>query len=208
MRPSYLFLFTALPALAQTPVFTFGVTGGVPAQTPLSQTDSRMPFVVGPTVDIRLLPRITVETGFLFDRLGRQSFTGTYLYPENSVTTTYGNQSGHGIEVPVLAKVHLFPEHRAWRPFLTLGPTVRRTSFDSHYSSTIFSGTSLTSVSIQPGFDFGRSDWHLDPVLGAGIDFKAGRFHLDPQLRYSYWGSGTTLPVRKNQVDILLGLRF
>jgi len=113
------------------------------------------------------------------------------------------------VEVPILAKVYALSNRHAWRPFLTAGPTVRHTSIDSRYGSTIFSGTSLTNVPGQPFLNSTRTDWSIDPAAGIGVDARLGRFHFDPEVRYSYWRAGTNLyPVRKNQVNLLLGFRF
>jgi hypothetical protein len=208
MKASYLLLLSiAFPTMAQTQLFTFGVKGGMPAQIPLEQAESRMPFVVGPTVNVRLFGRVSIETGVMFQRMGEQANTGAYLYPENAFTLVYSTQSAHALDVPILAKVHLLSPGRKWQPFVTLGPTVRRTSFESHYLSTILSGTSLVELS-PTDLRLNTVDWRVDPTLGAGVDFKTGRLHLEPEVRYSYWGAGTNLPVRKNQVDFLFGLRF
>src|ERR1041385_5451182 len=40
----------ALPLTASAQLLTFGIQGGVPAQTPLGRTD-KIPFAVGPSVD-------------------------------------------------------------------------------------------------------------------------------------------------------------
>ncbi len=209
MRRSYLlFLSILVPVIAAAQPFTFGVKGGVPAQTPLGQPDSRMPFILGPTIDIRVFSRLSIESGVMFDRMGQQAGSGAFQYPENALTLVANTERARALEVPVLAKIHLRPEHRTWRPFVTLGPTIRRTTLESQYSATIFSGTSLTPFAPQPGFSGKRVDWSVDPAAGAGLDYGTGRFHFEPEVRYSYWGSGVNLPIRKNQVGFLLGFRF
>src|SRR5437764_900955 len=118
MKPFYLIsVFAVLPMMAQTQLFTFGVKGGVPAQTPLGQTDSRMPFVLGPTVNIRIFSRLSIETGVLFHRMGQQSNTGVFFYPENAVTLVSSTDRGRALELPLLAKYHFLSEHHIWRPF-------------------------------------------------------------------------------------------
>jgi hypothetical protein len=209
MKSSGLLLsLLALPLATQAQLFTFGVKGGMPAQIPLQETDSRVPFVVGPTVDVRLFWRVSIETGLMFQRMGQQSTNGTYFYPENALTQVYSTQSTHALDIPILAKVRLLSQLRKWQPFVALGPTVRRTSFESSYRSTIFISTQLVTLGPQPELGLKTVNWSVDPALGAGVDFKTGRFHLEPEVRYSYWGAGTNLPIRKNQVDFLFGLRF
>jgi len=195
--------------MAQTRLLTFGATGGVPAQTPLGGTDDKMPFVLGPTVDIRILPWLSIESGVLFTRMGRRNSTSAFLYPENSVTIVNNQERAWAMEIPILAKLYLLKERRNWRPFVTAGPTIRRTELRFNYASSIFSGSSLTQLPPPLFQNTKRVDWHADPAAGVGVDFKAGRFHLDPEVRYSYWvGANNLYPVRKNQVNFLLGFRF
>jgi hypothetical protein len=209
MKSAYLlFLSIAVPVMAQTQRLSFGVQGGMPVQTPLGQTDDQMPFAVGPIVNIRILPRLSLETGVLFHRMGQDQATGAFLYPQDAISLTHSQQRAHAVEVPVLAKYYVLPGRRPWRPFISLGPTFRRTSLDSQYESTIFSGSSLNTLPVFPGLNTKRVDWHVDPVLGVGVDVRTGRFHLAPEVRYSYWGAGVNMPVRKNQIDCLLGFRF
>ena len=208
MRLHYLILwFAVLPMMAQTQLFTFGVKGGVPAETPLGQTDNRMPFVIGPTVNVRIFSRLSLETGVLFHRMGQKLNTGVFQYPENAVTLTSSAERGRALELPFLAKYHFLSEDRTWRPFVTAGPTVRRTSLDESRSASILSGPQL--VTFAPQLSSAKTaKWTVDPAVGAGVDFKVGRFHLEPEVRYSYWGAGKNSAVRKNQVDLLLGFRF
>ena len=209
MRLSYLLsLLAALPLAAQAQLLTFGVTGGFPAQIPLDQNDSRVPFVLGPTVTVRLSSRLSFESGLWFTRMGQQFANGVFLYPENSVTLTAGTLRGHALEVPFLGKYYFFTEHHAWRPFITAGPTVRRTSLSSDYAASILSGAASGTIAAQPAFNTNTVQWNVDPAVGAGIDLKTGRFHLEPEVRYSYWQAGVNSAVRKNQVDFLMGFRF
>jgi hypothetical protein len=182
--------------------------GGIAGQTPLGQFESSTPFALGFTTDVRISSRFSFETGVLAHRLGNDQGTGVFPYPENSLTLLSSSQRGRALEIPLLAKYHLRTEKSTWRPFLSAGPTVRRTSLDSTFSSTILSGTDLTALPGQPILNRSTAKWNLDPALGAGIDFKAGRFHIEPQVRYSYWSAGKTSDVRKNQVDFLLGFRL
>ena len=203
-----IFWFAALPMMAQTRLFTFGVEGGAPAQTPLGQTDSEIPFVLGPKVNIRILPRLSFETGIMFHRLGQGLNTGAFFYPENSVTLVANRDRGRALEVPLLAKYYFLNEGHAWRPFVTAGPTIRRTSLETNHSSSVFSGAPVASFGAQPILNTKTVQWNMDPVFGAGVDFKTGRFHVEPGVQYSYWGAGKNSAVRKNQVGFQLGFRL
>jgi hypothetical protein len=124
------------------------------------------------------------------------------------VTLVSSTERGRALELPFLAKYHLLREHHTWRPFVTAGPTVRRTSLDASHYASILSGVSLGTVAAQPPLRTNTVKWNVDPAVGAGVDFKTGRFHLEPEVRYSYWDAGKNSVVRKNQVDFLLGFRF
>ena len=202
----YLLTFVLLPLTASAQLFNFGVQGGVPAQTPLGQTRN-MPFALGPSVDIHVLSGLSLETGLLYHRIGRSTENFAFLFPENAITL--GQQTSHGSawELPFLAKYRLLSQRARWRPFLTAGPTVRRTSIASDSVSTVFN-SSPQSFNANPQLSSRTSRWNLDPTAGVGVDVQTGRFHLEPEVRYSYWGAGKNGPIRKNQVNFLLGFRL
>ena len=211
MRPYYLLLLSfAIPAVSQAQLFTFGVKGGVPAETPIGRADGGIPFSAGPTVNVRIFSRLSLETGVTYQSMGRSTQSATFLVPENSVALTFNSQKAHAIEVPILAKFYVLNQSRAWKPFVTVGPAVRRTSLDSAYVSSILSGNGFTTLgTTQQSLGAKRSEWNVDPEVGVGVDVKTGRFHLEPEVRYSYWGAGVDMyPVRKNQVQFLMGFRF
>ncbi len=206
-RSLIILLFTILPVAAQTQPFTFGVKGGVPAQTPLGDTN-RMPFTLGPTVTLRISSLVSVESGVLFQRMGQSAGTGVFLNADNTVTLAPTSQRARALEIPILAKFHLLGANQTCRPFVTVGPSIRRTSVQSAREATILSGTQLTTIASFPPPKSNAVDWSVDPAVGAGLDIKTGRFHIEPEVRYSYWGAGKDLPVRKNQVSFLLGFRI
>jgi len=72
-------VLAALPFLASAQLLTFGVQGGVSAQTPLGRTD-KIPFVAGPSVDVRIVKGLAFETGFLYQRLGRGDMTTLHFW--------------------------------------------------------------------------------------------------------------------------------
>ncbi|PWU01813.1 MAG: hypothetical protein C5B51_22090 [Terriglobia bacterium] len=209
MRPAYFIiaLLLVVPSFCQTRLFSIGVTGGFPAQTPLQAAD-KMPFALGPTVDIGIFSRLSLETGVMFYRLGRQSNLGVFTYPENSITLLSGTTHGRALEIPVLGKFYMRGQRSNFRPFVTGGLAIRRTSLDADYGASILSGASTGTFVAGPPQSRTTIKWNADPSAGAGVDFKAGRFHLEPQVHYSYWGAGKNSLIRKNQVQFLLGFRF
>jgi hypothetical protein len=196
-----------LPLTAMAQRVTFGIQGGIQTQTPVSQT-SAVPFAAGATVGLHIISGLSLESGVLYTRLGSGNRQGTFLYPENSVTTTFESWHARAVEVPFLAKYRFRGEEARWRPFVTAGPTVRHTSLNSQFFTSVLSGTPLNGNfgNVLKTETFG---WNVDPAAGLGVDFRAGRFHLEPEARYSYWGAGTDNGrIRKNQVTLMLGFRF
>jgi hypothetical protein len=194
-----IFVLAALPCLASAQLLTFGVQGGVPAQTPLGRTD-KMPFVAGPSVDIRIVKGLSIETGLLYQRLGG-GYINFAFGPADAITFGSETFSGSALEIPFLAKYRFLSERRRWRPFLLAGPSVRRTSIKKEDIRFGPAGT-LNAVNTK------STQWNVDPSIGAGVDARVGRMHIEPEVRYSYWNVGKTEVVRKNQVNFLLGIRF
>ena len=196
-------MLAVLSANASAQVLTFGVQGGVPAQTPRGRTDA-VPFVLGPSVGIRISSGLSLETGLLYRRIGRGVETALFAFPENSVTARFETWRGNAVEVPLLAKYRFLSDRSGWRPFLTAGPALRRTSITSNvgtYPNPTDAGRILVGQSK-------NIQWKIDPSFGTGVDLRTGRFHIEPEVRYSYWGAGKTTSIRKNQVNFMLGFRF
>jgi outer membrane protein with beta-barrel domain len=200
-------LFAMLPVTASAQIFTFGVQGGVPVETPLGQTD-KMPFTVGPTVNVHIFRGLSLDSGLLYDRIGRRSDNLVFFLPENGVTLGFIDSHASAIEVPLLAKYRFRAIRSGWRPFVTAGPTIRRTSIKSENLVSILSGTPLGSTGTGSAVAIRTSQWNIDPAAGVGMDIRAGRFHFEPEVRYSYWAAGKNSPIRKNQVNVLMGFRF
>lgn len=197
------FAFTAPFAFAQR--ISPGVIGGVPAQPPVQQSTVNIPFVLGPTVAIELWQNLSLQTGVLFNRLGT-SRTNYSFAVEGGLLSGSAQWQAHAAEIPILLRYHLLNRSHTWRPFVSAGPSVRRTTVTLHSRTSVSSSTPLPA-----GFgpmDYSRTQWSVDPVLGAGVSFKSGRVHLEPEVRYSYWDAGKDTVVRKNQVNFLFGLRF
>ena len=198
-------ILAALPLLASAQLVTYGVQGGVPAQTPLGRTN-KIPFVAGPSVDVHIVKGLALETGFLYQRLGGGYENSAFFGPANTVT--FGSQTvrGSALDFPFLAKYRFLNERRPWRPFVLAGPTVRRTSIKTeNVQSTTVSGSPVGTIH---AVNTKSTQWNVDPSIGVGMDARVGRAHIEPEVRYSYWNAGKTEMIRKNQVNFLVGLRF
>jgi hypothetical protein len=206
MRSCFLIL---LLSAAQAQTLSFGVKGGVPAQIPIGRSGTTVPFGLGASVEIRLAPHLSVETGAFFHRMGKENSTAILSpTPDSGASIFFDNTRAHAFEVPVLAKYRFLSERRAWRPFLSAGTAIRRTTIENQEVSSILAGASLTFLRGDPLRQSTIVSYHADPAVAAGVDVRTGRFHLEPEVRYSYWAAGKDTVIRKNQVNFLLGFRF
>ena len=199
-------MLAIIPAISPAQTLSFGVQGGAPVQTSLtSGGSSSIPFAVGPTIGLRLSSSLSLETGLLYNRLGKSTDNGVFLFPTESVTLLNERWRGNAIEVPLLLKYYFLNPGRTWRPFLAGGPALRRTSLELSRQTSILSPNPLILATDNQS---NSVHWNLDPEAAAGVSFRAGRAHIEPQVRYSYWGAGKNSVIRKNQVSFLFGLRF
>lgn len=208
MRSPSVVLFGLLACTARAQTVTFGFQGGVPAQTPLGRNTSALPFEIGPTVNIRLMPRFSLQSGFLYHRLGTSENTYAFTYPENTYISGFDRWRGKAFEIPFLLRYNILGERRSWQPFVSAGAAVRRTSIDSTTARSVLSGNVPANQYLPSYAESHSVNWNLDPMASVGVSFKAGRVRVEPEVRYSYWGAGTNSLIRKNQVHFLFGLRF
>jgi hypothetical protein len=197
-----------LPLICAAQQFSLGFVGGVTAQPPLGESATKLPFVIGPTLSFGSFAGFSLETGVLFHRLGATDQSYTLRSLDGAIVFGIDQWKARAIELPLLLKHHFLGKSRTWRPFLSAGPTLRRTSIDrtgvrstlsQNPPSTATSETMTTAETVK---------WNLDPAVGAGVSFRAGRVHIEPEVRYSYWGASKHDVVRPNQVHFLFGLRF
>ena len=167
-----------------------------------------MPFVIGPTLSVGAFAGLSLETGVLFHRLGA-THEG-YAFPSLDGALVIGSDEwkARAVEVPLLLKYRFLSSNRTWRPFLSMGPTVRRTSVDYIGLRSTLSLSPIDTGTREPMSTSDTVKWKVDPAVGVGVSFRTGRIHIEPEVRYSYWGAGKHNVVRQNQVHFLFGLRF
>ena len=188
-------LAALLPAIGLAQQISVGAIGGVPAETPLGRSTISLPSVIGPTLTLGFRNSFALQTGILFHRLGRREDIA--LFNTSSGSGFVNSQlKATAIELPLLLRYHFLSQTRNWQPFVSAGPTIRRTQ--TSYRSGGFVGSSSFDV----------TKWKINPSFGTGVSFKAGRIRIEPEVRYSYWGSNRQDTIRQNQVHFLFGLRF
>jgi hypothetical protein len=197
-----------LPLIGSAQQFSIGFVGGAPAEPPVGQSANKLPFVIGPTLSVGAFAGLSVETGLLFHRLGSTDERYAFRSLDGSFVVGMESWKARAIEIPMLHKYHFLSKSRTWRPFLSAGPTLRRTSIDFRGFRSTFSGSMSNTTTSEPARTSETIKWNVDPAVAAGVSFRAGRVYIEPQVRYSYWGAGKHEVVRQNQVHFLFGLRF
>jgi hypothetical protein len=192
----------AIPGFSQR--LTIGAVGGLrltgDPQTYYDTSNSK-PYLVGPTIEVRLPLNFALEADALYSRLG-----DTFYFPgitRESTTRTIANSW----EFPLLAKYRL-PVPRV-HPYLSVGVAPRHAG---GRINTIQYGYYPSDVS------FSSVGWHAHDhafVLGGGIDVKFWHIRISPQIRYVRWGIPSMpsssdvahyLPVPQSEPQVLLGI--
>jgi opacity protein-like surface antigen len=209
MKISLLLCAAAFTAAAQ-PV-SVGVKAGVPINDALDALKGNQSayvsnthrYLVGPTVQLNLPFRFSVEVDALYRRLGYEfdQFAGP-----GSPTTT--RTVANSWEFPVLGKYAVFGG--PLRPFVDAGANFRHISGVDQIRSTI----SALNLPVNPVPEFNK-DNDIGFVFGGGLEVKLGVLRITPELRYTRWGSenfrdpvAALLRSNKNQGDFILGLTF
>ena len=211
----------ALPFLLTLPLFaqpvSIGALGGVPLvdQTqpdsgPTSHDESR-PYIVGPSVEVRLPAGFALEADALYQRLGN-TFSYQLLNtigPGSTLvgagTTAFTNRlRGNLWEFPLLGKYY-FRRDSAWQPFFGTGWALRFAEIHQAGSETMVDANGvLSTFSFKDSF---RSDLEIGATFAAGVRYRVGHFAFLPEVRYTRWGGQNNI-LRKNEAGVFLGISF
>jgi hypothetical protein len=221
MRLPLLSLVAAASALAQ-PV-SVGVRAGMPLTDFVSTVQNQVaagaagwlvdfrsntrPYVLGPTVELRLPAGLGIELDALYRRL---NYTGTEVTTGFTTTSTISSTSANAWEFPLLLKYRFHaPVVKpyvdagfAWDTLSGLTQSVRRTVATITNTSTTSTPAELNRKGTG-GF-----------VIGAGVDIHAVVVHLSPEVRFTHWGAAhfsdpaALVKSRQNQAEFLLGITF
>ena len=156
---------------------------------PLGSSRESSPFLIGPTVELRLPAGFAIEASALYRRLG-YSYSFHYA-PEAGVSTLVsGRVRGNSWEFPVVGKYYFKSPESAWQPFLGTGWSLRTIGWNTETSM---------------GDNSSRSRLNAGATFSAGVRVRVGRFSLLPEFRYTRWGA---LDTRRNDGGFYLGFRF
>jgi len=159
-------------------------------------------YLVGPTVQLNLPFRFSIEVDALYRRLGYEynQFAGP---GSPTATRTVANSW----EFPVLGKYAIWGGPA--RPFIDAGANFRHITGVNQIRSTLAAvNVNVTAPEFNENNDIGF-------VFGGGVEFKLGHVRITPEFRYTRWGSenfrdpvASLLRTNKNQGDFILGLTF
>jgi len=206
-----LFLSVASTALAERP--SFGVKVGVPVSAVCqaenlgsigSANSCADRYVIGPAVQIYILPRLSLDISALFTTVQLQ---GGARLPNTAAFSTQRN--GTLWEFPIVPKYRFLKGDVS--PFVGAGPTFRRITMDGQNTIiplTTVPGQPLTSVT-----PITQTQWEAGLCLAAGIEFRTRAVRLTPEIRYLRWSSSEhtcdacgpyTLPLARSNATVLL----
>jgi len=202
-------------AFGEGNIISVGVKGGVPITDAFETAKGNSSFyatntkryVVGPTFELHLPARLSIEVDALYTRLG---FDRGVTNASGAVID-YSTTRANSWVFPVLAKWEILPG--AFRPFVDAGASFRNISGVKQVRSVV-SGATLNNVTLNNAPEFSKRN-DVGATFGFGLAFKAGPVRISPEFRYTRWGSenfrdpvSTLLSTNKNDGAFLLGLTF
>jgi hypothetical protein len=182
-----LVLVVVIGDLAVAQPVAVGVEGGVRTTSNVSGslTSESKRYIVGPTVDIRLPLRLSVEVDALYQRFG---FTG---YENSCCGNAILRERANSWEFPMILKYHISAGRL--HPFAGVGYAPRVV-----HGTDVVSGSSLTGISGNPPtgiytyfvnrFDTNYSVTH-GVVVSGGVSLGAGHLRFTPEVRYVHWNA-------------------
>ena len=218
MRCAIFLLFAGLfTATAFAQRVSLGVKGGIRLNDDLesggedAKVSESKRYTLGPTVEIKLPHRLSLEIDALYKRLGTSSYSADI----------YGwgisRDRSNSWEFPILAKYRLLPKFPA--PYVLGGYAFRHITGSGTFTGfcciNTFGGPSnptLTHSTYSTNYNDSSG-----LVAGGGVDFKAWRLRFSPELRYTRWlgkslydfGShGYYAESAQNQAEILVGIAW
>src|SRR5579871_351964 len=208
-----LVLLLAASELTFAQPVSVGVLGGIPFidQTNAGQDESR-PYVVGPSVEVRLPGGFALEADALYQRLGTtvsyQFLAGATISTGPTIISAFptialsNRLRANMWEFPVLGKYYFRRRSSVWQPFVGTGWALRTAQLhQAGTTANVDANGALTIVSFQNSF---RSDLEVGATVAAGLRYRVGRLALLPEVRYTHWGGNNNI-LSKNEAGFYLG---
>jgi hypothetical protein len=203
-------LVCGLPALAQTPHYSFGAMGGARlSRGALGGThhdESRL-YAVGPAFEVSVGEHLAVELNALYRRFGSSNVsTWTSGSPSAIETVTSTRTRAHSVEFPVLGKYYFGRRNPRGRFFVATGYSFQRSWITSAYEVLSVRPPHGGSVVIH-GLLGPGTPTVMGAAFGAGAARKTGPLTIAPAFRYTRWSLRPD-GASRNQLEILLGFWF
>jgi hypothetical protein len=207
------FVTITINQVASAQLISIGAKGGVPFLDSSQGNDQSRPYIVGPSVEVRLPAGFAIEVDALYRRLGNTSQFGlsgnvTLIPPPTVPYVSFfiDRFRGNSWEFPLLGKYYFRPRTTTWQPYIATGWSLRTIGLHQSISNTI---TDPSGASHSNSFRVNsRSDLGVGAVFAAGLRYRVGRLALLPEIRYTRWGSSNSFSIRKDEAGVLLGISF
>jgi hypothetical protein len=195
--------------IAPAQLVSIGVTGGVPFLDRASNPDESRPYIIGPSVEIRLPAGFAIEASGLYQRIGTNEtlrFISIIAPGASQPGLTFFNNRlrGNSWEFPLLGKYYFRSRTSSWQPFVGTGWAFRVVGVHETINET---NSDVNGDSHSLSFKDSHTDVSVGAVFSAGVRYRVGRMALMPEVRYTYWGSQVDL-LRKNEAAFMLGIHF
>lgn len=200
-----IFSFGAKAGVPATDAFNTGAPGG-PAFERLSYFASTRRYTVGPTAELHLPFRLSVEFDALYKRVGfNKNQSGIDTLAQSATTA-------NSWEFPLLAKYRL--TGGPIRPYIDGGVSFDHLSGVTQLTRlTVFPSHVTTSTGTSPEL---MNSFREGGVIGGGLELHLGFLRLSPEIRYTRWGqdsfrdldNGSLLRSSPNQAEFLVGITF
>jgi hypothetical protein len=191
---------------ASAQLISIGVKGGLPITDQVSsRNDESRPYIIGPSIEVRLPAGFAVEAAALYERIGSSS---TFIYGRQDSTTASvtTRQRGNSWEFPLLGKYYFRPHSASWQPYLGTGYSFRTVHLTTDGS--ILSGDFLNAPSVAPYHIERGTGLGIGATFAAGVRFRYNRFAVLPEIRYTRWGDPNESQRPRNDAKFLLGITF
>jgi hypothetical protein len=189
-----------------------GVKGAVPLlDSSFYNNDESRPYVVGPSIEVRLPKGFAIEAAALYQRIGQSGYfpfnefivIGTGPDTQNVSGVYFTRSRGNEWDFPVLGKRY-FKGVSGWQPYVGLGVALRTVGLHTDTSETTIDSGGLHQLGFhgdtRPGVGVGG-------VAAVGVRRRVGRLTLMPEFRYTRWDTHDSV-LSHNAANAFLGVSF
>lgn len=207
MRLIFALLLSMTAALAGP--LSFGFRGGLPLNDAVQAAENNpalfgsedQRYLVGPTIELNLPFRFSVQLDALYGNFTYRSVAGSQAGQTIANAITSSDQW----QFPLQLKYRFSGE--VLRPFVNTGASFRHL-YNLNQVPQFITGPSTGQINI-------GSNTKAGFVIGGGVEFKLGPIKISPEVRYTRWGADTfrqgiggVFDLNSNEAQFLVGLTF